>query len=276
VTAASTQHPALVSNPVTETINISYNQCSAGAGNGPPGFGSGGPLTGCALHQEIVLPVTPGQIVLSQSNGLPLDVLGSSFCGPTPTVPGITLNGQEQAACGRVEPLTVTNATGLDTGWTLTGQVTDFNDPGAPGLTCDDAAHYSNHCIPGGNLAWEPDGAVGHSIVPGDTAQVTPGGLILPFTPIGGTITDPLLAPDQGGVPNGTNPAQPFPVQPNPVVEPAANAGLHTAAQTMCSAASGQSGGTFVCGAGLELLIPASVAEPAGGSYLATLTETLF
>jgi hypothetical protein len=266
--------PAKVSAPVTETINIAYNQCSAGAGNGPPGFGSTGSLGTCALHQEIVLPVTPGQIVLSQANGLPLDVLGGSTCSGTPGA-GITLNGNEQMACGRVDPLTVTNATGLDSGWTLQGQVTDFNDPAAPSLTCDTLLTFSNHCIPGGNLAWTPDAAVGQSIVPGDTAQVAPGAAIAPFAPVAGTNTDPILSPNPLD-PNGTNPAQPNSLQPNPVVESAPNAGLHNAAQTMCSTAAGQSGGTFVCGAFLQLLIPASVAEPAGGSYLATLTETLF
>jgi hypothetical protein len=266
---------------VTETINISYNQCGAGAGNGPPGFGSAGSLSTCSLHQELVLPVTPGQIILSQANGLPADYLGSAICAQHP-VPGITLNGNEQMACGRVEPMTVTNATGLDSGWTLQGQVTDFNDPAAPTLHCDTVATYSNHCIPGGNLAWSPDAAVGHAIVPGDTAQVTPGGAIAPFSAIQPGAPDPLLTPDAGGLPNGVNPAQPSLVQNpqllglNPVVEPAPNAGLLNSAETMCSAAAGQSGGTFVCGAFLQLVIPASIAEPAGGAYLATLTETLF
>jgi hypothetical protein len=276
VTAADTlASPALRSSPPTlETVNVAYNQCSAGTGNGPPGFGSQGPLGTCALHQEIVLPVTPGQIVLSQANGLPLDILGGSTCSGTPGA-GITLNGNAQEACGRVSPMTVTNATGLDSGWTLQGQVTDFNDPADPTLTCDTLATFSNHCIPGGNLAWTPDGAVGQLIVPGDTAQVVPGSQIAPFAPIAGTNADPILAPNPLD-PNGTNPAQPNPLQSNPVVESAPNAGLHDLAQTMCSTSAGHSGGTFVCGAFLQLLIPASVAEPAGGSYLATLTETLF
>jgi hypothetical protein len=264
VTAADTlASPALVSAAVTETVAISYNTCVAGSGNA--GGGSGGSLTGCSLSQEIVLPVTAGNIVLKQASGLPTDFLGSSFCG-TPGLPGIVLNGNEQAACGAVSPLTITNATGLDTGWTLTGQVTDFNDPAAPALTCDTTATYNNHCIPGGNLSWLPDGAVAHSIVPGDTAQVTTGAIVPPFTPVApAASTNPIL---QGSV-----------VQSNPVVEPSPNAGLHSAPQTMCSTAAGQAGGTFICAAGLELLIPASVAEPAAGAfgpaYTATLTLTL-
>ena len=270
VTAAGTTS-GLVSAPVTETINISYNQCSAGTGNTTTPFGSTGSLGTCSLHQEIVLPVTPGQIILSQSSGLPVDYLGSSFCATPPgSVPGITLNGNVQAACGRVDPVTVTNATGLDTGWTLTGQVTDFTDPATPTVTsCDTVATYSNHCIPGGNLAWEPAGAVAHAIVPGDTAQVTPGALVPPVVPVApNTSTNPILAPSA--------------VQPNPVVESAPNPGLNAAPATMCKTASGQAGGTFICGAGLELLIPASIANPGAsafypysGAYQATLTLTL-
>jgi len=271
------------SNTGTVTVNISYNTCVAGTGN--PGGGSGGTIsngapagsngTGCSLHQLILLPVEPGQIVLSQNGGLPLDVLGSSFCGATPTTPGITLNGNEQLACGRVSPLTVTNATGLDTGWTLQGQTTDFNDPAQPSLTCDTVATYSNHCIPGGNLAWTPASAVAHSIVPGDTALVTSGSPIAPFTPIA-----PALS--VSGILAGTS------VQPNPVVEPSPAVGLQGAPATLCSTIGGQAGGTFICGAGLELVVPASIAEPTQEShtgqifgqnvpaYYATLTLTLF
>ena len=280
VTAAGTTS-GLVSAPVTESISISYNQCSAGSGNTTAPFGSGGTLTGCSLHQEIVLPVTPGQIILSQSSGLPVDYLGSSFCtNPPGSVPGITLNGNVQAACGRVDPVTITNATGLDTGWTLTGEVTDFTDPATPTVTScagTTASPYSNHCIPGGNLAWEPAGAVAHAIVPGDTAQVTAGGLVPPVTVVQpNTSTDPLLAP--AAVQNDNTAI----TAPSPVQEPSANPGLNATAQTMCSTAAGQAGGTFVCGAGLELLIPASIANPGAsafypysGAYQATLTLTL-
>ncbi len=266
-TAAGTTS-GLVSTPATATISIAFNSCSAGSGNTS---GSTGTLGTCSLNQEIVLPVTSGQIVLSQSSGLPIDPLGSAICTPGNTTPGITLNGNEQPACGALSPLTVTNATGLDAGWKLQAQVSDFLDPADPTLTCDTVATYSNHCIPGGNLAMPLGGAsaVAQSIVPGDTAQVTNGAAVLPFAPVApATSANPVL---QGAA-----------VQPNPVVEPAPNAGLHAAPVTVCSTASGQSGGTFVCGAGLELLVPASIAEPApsayaGGvaAYQATVTITL-
>jgi dehydratase len=264
VTAADTlASPALRSAAVTETIDISYNQCSAGAGNATGG--STGALSSCSLHQEIVLPVTAGQIVLSQANGLPIDVLGTSFCTGG-MVPGMTLNGNEQNACGAVSPLTVTNATGLDAPWILTGQVSDFNDPAAPSATCDTTATYSNHCIPGGNLGWQPAAAVSHNLVPGDVAQVTAGPVVTPPAPTAPALANPIL---EGDV-----------TQPNPVVEPAPNAGLHNAPQTMCSTAAGQAGGTFICGAGLELAVPASSAEPAAGAFAgpawqASLTVTL-
>jgi hypothetical protein len=263
VTAAGTTS-GLRSTPVTETINISTNSCSAGAGN--PAGGSTGALSSCSLHQEIVLPVTPGQIVLSQSIGVPVDFLGSSLCTGG-TVPGITLNGNAQNACGAVSPLTITNATGLDTGWTLTGQVTDFNDPAAPTLTCDTPATYNNHCIPGDNLAWQPAAAVSHTIVPGDVAQVTAGPIVLPPNPQPPVVNaNPVL---QGAL-----------TQANPVVEPSPTVGLHSAMQMLCSTNAGQAGGTFICGAGLELAVPASAAEPTLGSfgapaYQANLTLTL-
>ena len=61
-TAAGTTS-LLVSAPVTETINISSNTCSAGSGN--PAGGAVGALGSCSLTQVVILPVTPGQIVLS-------------------------------------------------------------------------------------------------------------------------------------------------------------------------------------------------------------------
>jgi hypothetical protein len=203
-----------------------------------------------------------------------LDVLGSSFCSGG-TTPGIQLNGQEQLACGEIAPLTVTNATGLDTGWTLTGQTTDFVDPADPGLTCDTT--YNNHCIPGGNLGWQPAAAVSHDIVPGDTALVTAGSPVAPPSPEAPSVTsNPLLTPtpqvEFGG----------GPTQANPVSEPVALPGLHSTPEPMCVTTSGEAGGTFICGAGLALAVPASIAEPIVDSHIgapayeATLTLTLF
>jgi hypothetical protein len=277
-----------LSNTGTVTVDISYNTCSAGTGNLGGGSSPQPPAAtvgqNCSLHQTIVLPVEPGQIILSQNGGLPIDALGSSFCASPPgQTPGIQLNGQEQTACGRVSPLTVTNATGLDDGWTLTGQTTDFVDPGNPALpanpglaSCHTVATYNNHCIPGDNLGWQPDSAVSHDIVPGDTAQVASGPMLV-TTPKKPPNTDPLLAQfdPSTGLPTGGF------TQPNPVIEPDPIHGLQFAPQVMCDTASTHSGGTFICGAALFLAVPASTAEPTptspGGvpAYVATLTLTL-
>ena len=190
-----------LSNIATVNISISFNTCSAGNGNA--GGGSGGTLNSCSLHQLIVLPVEPGNIQLAQNGGLPVDELGSAICAAQPT-PGITLNGKEQLACGALSPITVTNATGLDTGWQVTGQTTDFLDPAdAVGTKCDTPATYSNHCIPGDNLTWQPAAGVAHGIVPGDTAQIAPGTQMVPIAATAPSVANPLLGtvqPTTGGL----------------------------------------------------------------------------
>ena len=254
------------SNVGTVSINVSFNECDAGAGNAS---GSTGALSSCSLRQLILLPVQSGEIVLSQYNGLPVDGLITGACpGGNPDFQGLQLNGQEQMACGELSPLTITNATGLDAGWTLQAQTTDFVDPADPGLSCDSNTSYSNHCIPGGNLGMQPASAVSHDIVPGDTAQVSNGATVLPPIPSDPSNTsNPLLsnATIGGGA-----------VQANPVLEPNPNAGLDQAPATICYTGSGASGGTFICGAGLALAVPASIAEPIAPGYEATLTLTLF
>lgn len=256
-----------LSNIATVNIGISFNTCSSGNGNA--GGGAVGTLSACSLHQLILLPVEPGNIQLSQNGGLPLDVLGSSICAPPGATPGIVLNGQEQLACGAMSPVTVTNATGLDTGWQVTGQTSDFLDPlDAVGTTCDTPGTYSSHCIPGDNLTWQPAAGVAHGIVPGDVAQITPGTPMAPIAATAPSVSNPLLGsvqPTTGGL----------------VVEPAVTTGLADGPVVLCSTASLQAGGTFLCGASIELAVPASVAEPIVDSHLgepayeATLTLTL-
>jgi hypothetical protein len=257
------------SNTGTVNISISFNTCSAGSGN--PGGGSGGTLNSCSLHQLIVLPVEPGNIQLAQNGGLPVDELGSAICAAHPT-PGITLNGQEQLACGALSPVTITNATGLDTGWQVTGQTSDFLDPAdAVGTKCDTPATYSNHCIPGDNLTWQPAAGVAHGIVPGDTAQIAPGTQMVPIAATPPSVANPLLGtvqPTTGGL----------------VVEPGVVTGLDDGPVVLCQTLADQAGGTFICGASIELAVPASIAEPIvnnntlgapAPAYQATLTLTL-
>jgi hypothetical protein len=183
-------------------------------------------------------------MILSQSTGLPLDYLGSSLCSGE-TLAGITLNGNEQTACGRVDPVTVTNDTGVDTGWTLTGQVSDFNDPTGATLTCDTVATYNTHCIPGGDIGWIPRASV-DALLPGSFAQVEPGPPINPST---------IFAP--GSI-----------VSPPP--------GLNAAPQVLCQAPANLSQGQFTCGAEIVLPVPASVAISNSPGFEATLTLTLF
>ena len=124
--------------------------------------------------------IMAAQITVSQSSGLPLDYLGGPLCTGGNT-PGITLNGHEQMACGRVDPVTVTNATGLSAGWTLTGQVSDFTDQPSAALSCDTVVTYNNHCIPGGDMGWIPQASV-DTFPSGTSAQVEPGSPINPST----------------------------------------------------------------------------------------------
>lgn len=252
------------------------------------------PGPNCALEQIVVVPVFGADLTMSQASGLPEDVLGKTVTPTGCTGAPVTLNGQPQFACGAMWPITVVNARGTDAKWDLTGQVSDFLDPTLPStFTCDTPATYDNHCIPGGNLSWIPAAGVAHGIVPGDVAQVSPGAAILNLG-----VTAPTLA-NTAALGNAT--AGPFGVgagaaiaaysgapgqgsvatQTNPVIEPAAYAGLHDAAQELCGAAAKHSGGTFVCGAGLVVAVPASAAaapfNPAtgAGGYQATLTLTL-
>lgn len=235
----------------------------------------------CTLAQIVEVPVTGADLSMAQATGLPEDVLNHTLNNSLQCVgAAITLNGQPQLACGAMFPVTVTNARGTDAGWTLTGQVSDFLDGVAPaGTTCDTIATYTNHCIPGGNLVWDPVAGVAHGIVPGDTAEVTPGAPILS----GLAVQTPSLAQAAALHDLLTQTAgqalAAFGVQTqtNPVTEVSPPGGLHNGAQTLCVTTSGQSGGTFVCGAGLVVAVPASAAANFGADdgYEATLTLTL-
>ena len=146
----------------------------------------------------------------------------------------ITLNGQPQTATGLINGLKVINARGTDAGWSLTGRMTsDFSDGTGDGVcAANDPSTWDNHCIPGGNVGWVPSASVGHTQIPGDVATVNAG------------------AP--------SSPADP--------------GSLLGSSQTLCSAPATHSGGTFNCGGGIGLGVPASAAA---GLYKATLTLTL-
>jgi hypothetical protein len=218
----------------------------------------------CQLKQVVVIPVSSSDLTMSQDGGPPpVNVLNHTVVAGSCSGAAVTLNGQVQNACGIMTPVKVTNARGSDAGWTLTGQVSDFLDPAVgPTTTCDTPATYSNHCIPGGNLSWGPLAAVAHDVVPGDVAQVAAGPAVAPPSVLAAVLAS-------------SGPLAGHKLQANPVAEPSPTAGLHTSAQTLCSAASTTSGGTFECGANLVVAVPASAFAPGAPGYQATLTLTL-
>jgi len=186
----------------------------------------------------------PQGLILQQQTAVPTDVLGATLGGGTCSGPPVTLDGQTQSACGQLSPVTVINDGGVDGGWTLSGQVSDFVDPSAPaGTTCNSVLNFSNRCIPGGNLGWSPTATITAPLA-GYPGQVQAGGVIAPV----GTATS-------------------GPVQPQ--------AGLSAAPQVLCQAPALASQGSFSCGAGLVLPVPASAAVPQAPGYQATLTLTL-
>jgi len=186
----------------------------------------------------------PPGLILQQPTAVPTDVLGTPVTG-SPCGGTTTLIAQPQVACGQLTPVTVVNSGGVDSGWTLSGQVSDFLDPAVttPGA-CDTPATFTNHCIPGGNLGWVPTASV-VAPVAGYPAQVTPGSAV--------------ASPE--GVPAGTTLA--------PL------SGLGSAPQVLCQAPANASQGLFTCGAGLTLAVPASTSVPIAPGFQATLTLTL-
>jgi hypothetical protein len=224
------------SNPVTVTVDIVPPLTTTGTGAAPSG------------------------LAITQPSDLPTDVLyagSGGTCGSSKLV----LDGEAEVACGKITPVLVTDtATG---GWTVTGQVSDFLTPTAPSyLTCDTPSTYSNQCIPGGDLGWSPTQP--QTVKAADTgaaAVVEAGGSIAPPTALrpSAANTSPIL--------------QPTATQSTSLVDNSPS-GLHGTPQLLCSSQTGTSGGSFSCGASLELAVPASVAA-SGTGYRALLTLTL-
>ena len=178
----------------------------------------------------------------SLSQVIEVDVNGAALTmeqsGTNVTLAPITLNGQPQSTGGNLNGLTVVNRRGTDAAWNVTGQVTDFSDgTGVDTCPANNPASWDNHCIPGDNLGWTPSASVAHTVIPGDVAQVNAGSAVANGMTNGGT-------------------------------------GLGTAggAKLLCGAPLKHSGGTFACGAGVSLAIPASAAA---GTYEGTLTLTI-
>jgi len=259
------------SNTVLVNVAVLNNQCTV---SGPS----------CSLKQVLLLPVLPSTLSMSEAAayGNPsfsTAVLGGVVTGSS-CVPGpLQLNGQPRQACGAMNPLTIVNARGTDAQWAVTAQVTDFIDgTRGPTDTCSSPPSGSkninqtpkdNHCIPGDNLGWVPLAQITDAAVPGDTAAISAGGVILPAPAV--SQTPPAFPPNPLGVRNNTNNVtDPFSILNLTTPGP----GLHDVAQTLCSSPVNQSGGTFQCDAGLLMAVPASTAASLTG-YTATLTLTL-
>jgi dehydratase len=224
------------------------------------------------LPQLVIKPIDPSApslpqgLTLQQTAPQPSDSMhemSGSTCGGS----AVVLSGQPQIACGEVAPVTITNDGAANSGWTLTGQVSDFLDGSAPlGTTCEAPGDYNNHCIPGGDLGWSPS-AVVDTVLAGSAAVVQPGTTIIPVTPI----------TENSALPGGVDPLQPngWPEVSAPGTSVTPPAGLHDLSQILCDSPDGASEGSFTCGAELFLPVPASSAASEGPGYQATLTLTL-
>jgi hypothetical protein len=144
----------------------------------------------------------------------------------------ITLNGQPQTTTGALNGLTVTNARGTDAGWSLTGEMTGDFSDGTGDGVCP---------------ASDPSTWDNHCI-PGDNLGWTPSA----------SVAHEQIPGDVAAVSAGS-PVDPY------------SPGLG-GAQALCFSLATHSGGTFSCGGGVALAIPASAAA---GLYAGTLTLTL-
>lgn len=174
---------------------------------------------------------------------LQFDVEGSTLsmeqAGADVQLDTVTLDGTPQSTTGELNNVTVIDARGDGAGWDLVGTVTDFKVDGSGVGDCprSDSSSWDYRCIPANNLGWSPAAVVAHEVIPGDVAAVDPGAT---------SDADDIAA----GV---------------------AGSGLESD-QALCTTEPTTNGGTFVCGAGLALLVPASASA---GTYSATLTLTL-
>jgi hypothetical protein len=106
-------------------------------------------------------PTVGSQVITADVAGGPLTL---SVSGNLVTMPNVTLNGFDQIIEGALNTATVTDARGSGSGWSLTGQVSDF--VGGSGI------------IPADNLGWVPSAsAIASSLptAPGSTSVVGAG-----------------------------------------------------------------------------------------------------
>ena len=263
------------------------------------------PGNGQSLNQIIQIPLTGGSLTMTQDPASPTDILvnqsdavdaANEPCGFAATAAGYQLTGQPIFACGALTPVTVINATGTSAQWSVTATLTDFLDgtlaathttvASAEGV-CDIPANYSRDCIPAGNLQWGPVAAVAQDLVPGDVGTVTAGNELpdVPYTAAAVCTQAGLTAVDcqnnavsVGAIGTTAGGGWVSSTLHTDAIAPAAtwyNTNTNaTVPETLCSSPTTLSGGTFDCGANLEVAVPASVAADSS-PFNATMILTL-
>jgi hypothetical protein len=160
------------------------------------------------------------------------DTLTLQQAGSLVTLESITLDGQPQTTGGELNGLTIVNARGTDAGWDVTGVMSSDFHDGVGSPNCPIDDPSSWH----------------NHCIPGGNLGWSPGA----------EVAHEQIPGDVAHVDAGSGIAPHSP-------------GLGEA-QLLCSAPANQSGGTFTCGGGVSLAIPASAAA---GVYQGTLTLTL-
>lgn len=250
ISFTATDTTALTSAPATITVTVLADQCNATTAS-------------CNLTEIVVQPVVGTTMTMDKVAGLV-------------QMSPVVLNGHEQVSTGAINAITVTNARGTASAWSVTAYVTDIGAAGTPNFTplpgvtvplCSNAgagpfianpalaATISSDrlCIPGDNLGWTPSAAITHHPIPGDVAQVVAG------SPSAATPADWLAALVAAS--NTNDPAQGVD-----------GLGGLLGSKTLCSAPVNHSGGTFTCNASLYLGVPASAGA---GIYTGGLVITL-
>jgi dehydratase len=221
-----------ISNLTQVTLEIETTLCYVDDPRGPCSLSG---FDGTWVARQIITAEVVGDVLTMEQDAGELTLFEELGDG---TLRDLVLDGTPKAAVGMLNDLTVIDRRGEGGKWDVTGQVTDFKEDEAtsdcPG---SNPGTWDWRCIPGDNLGWDPAAVVNHMKVAGDVAVVTEGSVV--------------TAPRTSAVPSPS---------------------LRAGAQQLCSAPTARAGGTFRCGADLELMTPASAAAQ---TYRATLTITL-
>jgi hypothetical protein len=152
-------------NQAVATFNLTATSCVAA--NIPTVTGT------CAVVQTVQQQVTGTS-------------LNTTEAGPTVAMGEIKLNGIAQTGHGNLKQVTVIDARGTLTGWTVTGSITDLtSNPGAPL-----PQKVGNHTLPKTGISWTPacaavDGIAGE-ITAGAAGTLVDGALLCSAAPGGG------------------------------------------------------------------------------------------